>query len=205
MKVAILTMFSGLSPTYSLVNVVADQIAMLLQANISVKVLVSETCPDQERTGIFLDKRIEWIKVTNTCNGKNIIWHDYSGAAGQVHETFFDEANCIAEDFVRHLADVDVCILHDILYQGWHLVHNIAIRTAQEKLPNLRFLAFTHSLPALRPKSLEYPFSARFTGMPRTKFVYPTYSGLPALAKQYDIPEGKYVRSYTTPFPCCSP
>ena len=47
MKVAILTMFTGLSPTYSLVNVVADQIAMLLQAGISVKVLVSETCQDK--------------------------------------------------------------------------------------------------------------------------------------------------------------
>ena len=32
MKVALLTMFSGLSPTYSLVNVAADQIRMLLQA-----------------------------------------------------------------------------------------------------------------------------------------------------------------------------
>lgn len=31
MKVAVLTMFSGLSSTYSLVNVVADQLKMLLQ------------------------------------------------------------------------------------------------------------------------------------------------------------------------------
>ena len=53
MKVAILTMFSGLSTTYSLVNVVADQIKVLLDANVSVKVLVCETCPDSERTGIF--------------------------------------------------------------------------------------------------------------------------------------------------------
>ena len=64
MKVAIVTMFSGLSSTYSLVNVVADQIQMLLQADIPVKVLVSETCPDSDRTGIFLDQRIEWVKVT---------------------------------------------------------------------------------------------------------------------------------------------
>lgn len=151
MKVAILTMFSGLSATYSLVNVVADQIEMLLQANVEVKVLVSETCPDSERTGIFLDERIEWVKITNTCHGANIVWHDYSGATGKVHDSFFDEANVVAEDFVRHLKDVDVCILHDILYQGWHLVHNIAIRAAQPRLPSTRFLAFTHSLPLNRP------------------------------------------------------
>ncbi|MEG2686935.1 MAG: hypothetical protein RR954_07435 [Christensenellaceae bacterium] len=45
MKVAILTMFCGLSTTYSLVNVVADHISMLLAANIPVKILVSEDCP----------------------------------------------------------------------------------------------------------------------------------------------------------------
>ena len=32
MKAAILTMFTGLSPTYSLVNVAADQIRMLLDS-----------------------------------------------------------------------------------------------------------------------------------------------------------------------------
>lgn len=198
MKVAILTMFSGLSATYSLVNVVADQIKMLLDARVAVKVLVSETCPDKERTGIFLDERIEWVKITNTLNGNNITWHDYSTPTGQVHETFFQEADLIAADFVKHLKDVDVCIMHDILYQGWHLVHNIAIRKAQQALPHLRFLAFTHSLPANRPQELEYPFSARYTDMPRTRFVYPTYSGIPALARQYDIPEGKCAVVYNT-------
>ena len=132
MKVAILTMFSGLSTTYSLVNVVADQIKVLLDANVSVKVLVCETCPDSERTGIFSDARLEWVKITNTLNGQPIIWHDYSGASGTVHETFFAEADAIAKDFTVHLQDVDVCILHDILYQGWHLVHNIAIRKTQK-------------------------------------------------------------------------
>lgn len=191
MKVAILTMFTGLSSTYSLVNVVADQIEMLLRANISVKVLVSELCPDGERTGVFADDRIEWVKITNTCGGKNIVWHDYTNTSGGVHASFFEEAKLFAEDFVRYLGDVDVCILHDILYQGWHLVHNIAVRMAQERLPHTRFLAFTHSLPFNRPNNVEYPFSARFTDMPRTRFVYPTHSGIPALARQYDVPEGK--------------
>ena len=191
MKVAVLTMFSGLSSTYSLVNVVADQIRMLLQLGAEVKVLVSETCPDEERTGIFLDPAVQWVKIVNTRDGRIINWHDYSGAAGSVHETFFEEADLIAQDFVKHLRDVDVCIMHDILYQGWHLVHNIAIRTAQKELPHVRFLAFTHSLPASRPKEMEYPFSARFTDMPRTKFVYPTYSGISALARQYGVPEGR--------------
>ena len=174
MKVAILTMFSGLATTYSLVNVVADQIKMLLEAQVDLKILVSETCPDTERWGIFLDPRLEWVKITNTCHGAPIVWRDYSAPTGTVHETFYEEAAQIAKDYVRALQDVDVCIMHDILYQGWHLVHNAAIRQAQKSLPGVRFLAFTHSLPVSRPQKLEEPFSFRFTAMPNTRFVYPS-------------------------------
>lgn len=198
MKVAILTMFCGLSTTYSLVNVVADQINMLLLSDIKIKVLVSETCPDAERTGVFCDKRIEWVKVKNTYQNKIIQWYDYSNATGRVHDTFYEEADSIALDLIKHLKDVDVCMMHDILYQGWHLVHNIAVRKAQKELPNVKFLAFTHSFPVNRPLTVEYPFSARFSDMPKTKFIYPTYSGIPALAKQYDIPEGRCAVVYNT-------
>ena len=198
MKVAILTMFSGLSTTYSLVNVVADQIKMLLEAQVQVKILVSETCPDQERWGVFSDPRLEWVKITNTCNGVPIVWRDYSAATGTVHKEFYKEAAWIAQDYVRHLQNVDVCIMHDILYQGWHLIHNVAIRQAQKSLPGVKFLAFTHSLPVNRPQKMEEPFSARFTPMPNTRFVYPTQSGLEALAQQYDVPQGNCAAVYNS-------
>ena len=77
MKVAILTMFSGLSTTYSLENVVADQIRMLLEAQVELKILVCETCPDEERWGVHLDPRLEWGKITSTCSGMPLGWHDY--------------------------------------------------------------------------------------------------------------------------------
>lgn len=191
MTVAILTMFNGLSSTYSLVNVVADQIQMLLDAGVTVKLLVSQDCPDGDRQGIFADKRIVWAKVVNRMRGLPIIWRDYTQATAQVHEGFFEEADIIAADYVRLLQDVNVCMLHDILYQGWHLVHNVAIRKAQEHLPHLRFLSFTHSLPAIHPSVLEWPFSARFSPMPNTRFIYPTQSGIPALSQQYGVPEGR--------------
>ena len=198
MKVAILTMFAGLPTTYSLVNVVADQIKMLLGARVELKILVSETCPDEERWGVFQDPRLEWVKITNTCDGAPIVWHDYSAPTGKVHPEFYREAECIAEDYVRHLRDVDVCIMHDILYQGWHLIHNAAIRRAQKSLPGVRFLAFTHSIPAARPQKMEEPFSGRFTPMPNTRFVYPTYSGIEALARQYDVPLGSCAVVYNS-------
>lgn len=191
MKVAILTMFNGLSTTYSLVSVVADQLKMLLNADVDVKLLVTEHCPDSDRFGVYKDERIEWVKITNRLNGQQITWHDYSQPTGKVHSTFFEEADVIAEDFVEKLADVDVCIMHDILYQGWHLLHNIAIRKAQEKLQSVRFIEFTHSLPVNRPNKLMYPFSERYNPMPKTRFAFMTQSGIPALAKQYNVSEGR--------------
>jgi glycosyltransferase involved in cell wall biosynthesis len=81
--------------------------------------------------------------------------------------------------------------MHDIHYQGWHLVHNVAIRKAQERLSEIKFIAFTHSAPVNHPPKTQWPFSARYTAMPKTTYVYPTYSGISALAKQYDVPEGR--------------
>ncbi|MBE3101225.1 MAG: glycosyltransferase [Firmicutes bacterium] len=198
MNVAILTMFNGLSNTYSLVNVVAEHLKMLLDAGIKTKMLVCEDCPDSERQGIFADERLEWVKITNRLHDKQIHWNDYSQPDGDVHETFLDEAEIVAADFITHLSDFDVCIMHDIHYQGWHLMHNVAIRKAQEKLPNVKFIAITHSAPVNRAPEPKYPFSCRYTPMPNTTYVYPTYSGVSALAKQYNVPEGKCRVVYNT-------
>ncbi|MEG1925936.1 MAG: glycosyltransferase [Ruthenibacterium sp.] len=184
MKVAILTMFNGLSSVYSLVNVVREQIEMLLHDGISVKMLVSEHCPDSERTGVFADARIEWIKIVNSKDGQFFKWHTYTKSADKIHDTFFEEAALIAADFAENLQDASVCILHDILYQGVHLLHNVAIRDAQKSLPHVHFLAFTHSAPATHLDA-DYPVSCMFSPMPNTTFIYPTQCGLAALAKQY--------------------
>lgn len=191
MKIAILTMFNGLDSTYSLVNVVADHLTMLLHAGISTKVLVSESCPDEERKGVFADERLEWVKIVNQRLNVPIEWHDYATPSGKVHDSFFEEADLIAADLKKNLLDADVCMMHDILYQGWHLVHNIAVRKVQSQLPDLKFIAFTHSLPVNPPLQRTYPFSARYEPMPNTLFAYPTASGIPALSKQYHVAEGK--------------
>ncbi|MCX7921443.1 MAG: glycosyltransferase [Clostridia bacterium] len=191
MKVAILTMFSDLDTTYSLVNVVAEQLRMLLTANVPTKLLVCERFAQSSKYGIYLDEKIEWAEVTNTLNGKQIQWFDYDQPTGKVHDTFFQEAEVIADDLVNKLSDVDVCIMHDILYQGWHLIHNVAVRKAQEKLPDVRFISFSHSAPANRPNNPKWPFSARYSPMPNTTYIALTYSSITPLARQYNVPEGK--------------
>lgn len=190
MKVAIVTMFTGLATTYSLVNVVAEQLAMLLKAGIDVKLIVSETCRASEKFGVFSDERIIWEKIPCMLNGSQVTLYDYALPTQSLHSTFDEEADFYAGIFTEKLADVDVCILQDILYQGWHYLYNIAIRRAQKSLRNVRFIAFTHSFPVSRPLAVPEEMNGRYTPMPNTVFVYPTQAGIPALAKQYAVPEG---------------
>ncbi|MGL4799327.1 MAG: glycosyltransferase [Cellulosilyticaceae bacterium] len=198
MKIAILTMFKNFSTTYSLVNVVAEHLEMLLEAYDTIQVLVREDCDFSHLYGIFLDSRIEWVPITHHLEDAPIALYDYSDASLPLHATFSQEVAVIAQSFVSALKDTDLCIMHDILYQGWHYVHNIAIRRAQKELPLTRFIAFTHSLPTPRPQTLTPSVLARFIPMPRTLFAYPTYAGLPLLAKQYGVPEASCRAVYNT-------
>ena len=189
MKVGILTMFNGLASIYSLVNVVADEIRMLLNQGIEVRLLVCEDLPDREKTGIYLDPRIEWVRVCNRYRGKQIQWRDYHSPSVPIHSTFMDEATVVGKDLVRKLSNLDVCIMHDIHYQGWHLLHNVAVRYAAARLPNLRVIAVTQARPeeSQMYNSVSWPHSARYTPMDHTIYTYPTSCGLPSLSRQYRV------------------
>lgn len=95
MKIGILTMFNGLNQIYCLVNVVAEHLQMLLNANIPPKILVTEHCSDEDRFGVYLDKRIEWAKVVNKLDDEIIKWHNYSCTTGQVHKSFLKKQNSL--------------------------------------------------------------------------------------------------------------
>ncbi len=190
MTVALITLFNGLDTSYSLVNVVKDQLSMLLSHDISVKLIVNEQCNLSNLEGIYSDNRIVWCKVRNTLNGLPIRWIDYSQPSTGLHPSFASEVNIIANSLLEYLKDVDICILHDILYQGWHYIHNIAIREVSNILPSLKFISFTHSFPLKRPKNPPPHLLGFYTPLRNTEYVYPTASGITALASQYLVPEG---------------
>ncbi len=186
MKIAILTMFNGLSSTYSLVNVVASHIKMMLDNNEEVTMIVTDLLKEEEKYGIFLDKRVNWVHIKNNINGKQINWYDYNKGTAKVHDTFFKEVEHYKNEYILKLKDFDCIFMHDILYQGWHLVHNVAIREALETLQTKKVIHFTHSLPAERPENIEYPFDCRYKDLDKAIFAYPTNSGLIALRNQYN-------------------
>ncbi len=192
MKIAILTMFNGLSTTYSLVNVVSSHIKMMLDHDEDVTMVVTDLLQEAEKQGIFADNRVHWIKIKNTRKNKNIKWHDYSKGTGTIHESFYEEVIHYKNEFIENLSNFDCIFMHDILYQGWHLCHNVAIREAIKEIrknKKIKIVSFTHSMPSSVPKELDYPFSQRFAPIENAIFVYPTNSGLEALSKQYDMPK----------------
>ncbi len=200
MKIAILTMFNGLSSTYSLVNVVESHINMLLKNNYDVTIFVTEQFKDSNKYGGYLNKKLKWKRIVNSKQGVPFKWIDYTDNSSQVHKTFEMEVKMLTDDFTLKLQGFDLCFMHDILFQGWHLHHNVAIRNAQKNLPKLKFYNFIHSVPTT-PQDINcipYPFNCKYQPMKNCRFIYPTYSGLEAVAKQYNLPIGECHVVYNT-------
>lgn len=200
MQIAILTMFNSLSTTYSLVNVVESHVNMLLKNKYDVTIFVTEHFKDSNKFGAYLDKKLKWRRIVNSKQGVPFKWYDYTDNNKNIHKSFEQEVKLLSNDFTLKLQGYDICFMHDILFQGWHLHHNVAIRNAQKNLPKLKFYNFIHSAPSLTSDLDEviYPFDCMYKPMDNCRFIYPTYSGLEAVAKRYNLPIGKCHVVYNT-------
>lgn len=182
MLISILTMFNGLKESYSLVSAVKAQVEMLIAQGNQVRILVSEHCQDSEISRFSNHSKVSWSKIRNTFEGVRLDW-----SMIPQNLPFFDRAAIvIADDIEAAIQGSAVCILHDILYQDVHLIHNAAIRIVQKRLPSMQFIAFTHS-PPKKPQKIAYPLSLLYCDMPNTTFVTPTSLYLDDLARQYGI------------------
>jgi len=190
MKAAILTMFRSMPDSYSLVQVVKSHALMLLDAGIEVKIIVSDACSHEEVERSFPDPRIEWVRITQHPFPDALVWKDYLQEPPTEEQGIAECVAHIASQFEQQLADVCLCMLHDILYQGTLYLHNLAIRMVAAQRNDLRLIAFTHSYPANRPQVIPPHLAPRYTPLPNCAYVFPTRAGIPALAKQYSVPEG---------------
>ncbi|MGL5675926.1 MAG: glycosyltransferase [Cellulosilyticaceae bacterium] len=191
MHIGILSMFGTLRASYSLVHVVHDQIGVLLDKGYEVSLFVSEGCKEEERYGSYLDPRLHWVPIVNQVEGEAIIWYNYDRTTTKLHDTFEKEVEIVAADLSRKLQLVDICIMHDILFQGMHYLHNCAIRKAQKNLSVVSFFSFVHSFPEIPPTQMTDIIKPRYMAMPNTLYGFPTQAGIRALARQYQVPEGK--------------
>ncbi len=190
MKIGILTMFSGLSEYYSLVNIVSEQIYMMLQESndIEIVLIVTEDCKD-EKKGIFADDRIIWKKISTNINGRKIELGNFIEEKIDEDQYFNEDIVYLSNQFEEVLRDIDVCIMHDILYLYQNYKYNMALRKARKKVSKTKFLSFCHSYPLQREKEITLENFGVFTHMENTIHIAPSQSCIPALAKQYNVPE----------------
>ena len=159
-KICIATNFNSADPAYSLNRVTQDQIKMLVDAGIKPVVIVSEHFKPIEAY------KLAEIRKIPAVNCHNSIKKD---------DTFDADVTKLAEAFEKHLADIDIVISHDFVYQPAALKHNIACRKVAQKHPEKRWLHWIHSatppftLATLRPffqeeylKIMEKPFPNSF-------------------------------------------
>jgi len=135
-KVCILTDFINHDPAYSLCGVVANQVKMLAMDGYPTKVVVRPP---------FLD----WLKQHDNPYGEaNIVPID-PGKTGsnEVELDDFSDAEImqLAHQLKGALADVDVVLTHDMIFQPNQWKYHIAARRVTKELPNLRWMHWVHS------------------------------------------------------------
>lgn len=127
MKVGILTTFSNMSETYSLVAIVKNQIDMLTKAGHEVVLFVNENfhgdAPCEIRAIVPVFSYEQYLSVSS------IPSHLVSS---------------IKDALEANMRDIDVCFTHDIVLQDSFLAHNLAIRKVN--LP-IRWRHWIHSQP----------------------------------------------------------
>lgn len=171
--IGILTPFYSFDDSYSLVSVVKDQLLANIRAGYKTILFVLPSFKDDDKVpaGIEIRKVIPQITTEPYMN-----WG--------VSKDFEEDKKKIKEALEKHLADVDVIIEHDMIFQEHFTAYATAIH--EVNLPNAKWLHWIHSAPSPRPV-VEYPHSCRYT-LPKGnhKLVYLNHTNkIQVLAEMY--------------------
>ena len=183
-KVTIATTFTGADPAYSLNRVVQDQIKMLLTHGYEPTVIVAEGFKPVEAYAYpkVTIKEIPNVPVSNEVRMDN---------------TFSQDVRRLEGVLATILAEVDICITHDIIYQAAALKHQIAAKRVAKTLPNLRWLHWVHSAtPPDRLANLTQHFADEFAKeiqieFPNSYIIYFNQWFIPAVARSFNVSENK--------------
>lgn len=179
-NVAIFTSFADLQKAYSLNIVVQQQIKMLLLNSYKPTVIVHESFQPE---GIYAHPNVTIVKVPNMPVHNEV----------KKDETFDADVDVLESRLKEILADVDVVLTHDIIYQAACLKHNFAARRVAKELPNIKWLHWIHSatspqlLNLVRPIFSEAYIALLATPFPNSKYVYPNSYAVPAVAHNFGV------------------
>jgi len=131
-KIAIFTNFASADPAYSLNRVVQDQIKMFVGNDYELVVIANQGFEPIEWYG-HENVKMEYIPPV-PCH--NEVKKD---------PTFDEDVDNLEQRLREILADVDVVLTHDIVYQPAALKHNFAARRVAKDNANIKWLHWIHS------------------------------------------------------------
>lgn len=170
-----ITTFASFSPDYSLVSVVADQLRMLTRHGYTPGLVVQEDFGEDDQ----VPAGVEILKVMPV-----LTLHDYQITERPKPEFESNVARVVA-GLAPVLGEYDVAITHDLMFLGWYLPHNEAIRQLAREIPAMKWLHWIHSAPSGRPAQLTYPNILRYSLPPNSKLIYLNNHDTLRLAEMY--------------------
>jgi len=182
-KVAILTNFTGYDPAYSLISVAGNQVKMLKRHGYEPKVIVCESWKEGD-AGPYDEAEI--LRIPNVRVYNEV----------KIDDTFMEDIDKIKKALDIFLADVDVVLTHDLIYQPSAMKHNVVARAIAGEKPNIRWLHWVHSATPwdLLPGSGDYReiLGKKF---PHSFIVFPNAYSIPRVAENFGFNEEevKYV------------
>lgn len=178
--IAIATTFRSDDEAYSLCNVANDQIKMLVSHGYTPKVLVTKGFkPERSYAQATLCEQPDQGRANSF----------------SVDDSFNKDVDALLESYREHLADVDIVITHDIVYQTDALKHNIALRMYQQERKDIRFLHWIHSatsplaLAKLRPYFKEEYQKVIQNSFPYSYYVFFNDWSVPRIAREHGVGE----------------
>jgi len=173
-KIGIFTTFSNFNPEYSLCTVVSQQLQALVKHGYEPVLFVLDIFKEDEEVP-------EGVEVRRTI--PQLILEPYGINDLSNFEEDVKKAQTALEET---MADIDVCLTHDIIFINSYLPYNTALRNAQKTtLQHTKWLHWMHSGPSARPTLDGSPYDNLYTLPNNSKLVYMNYTDAVRAAEMY--------------------
>lgn len=144
MKIAILTNFFEARPGYSLVSIVADQVRMLHEKGHEAHLFVLESFPSKNKYPVP-----EHAVVHATVPKTVLIDYQSKKELSSEHKNLSAKyAESLTEELLS--GDFKLVLTHDWIFTGWNLPYATTLMAVTNRLPEIKFYHWVHSIPTAR-------------------------------------------------------
>ncbi|OGC94092.1 MAG: hypothetical protein A2W25_11965 [candidate division Zixibacteria bacterium RBG_16_53_22] len=173
-RIAIMSTFFEATSGYSLIGVAETQIRMLLDHGYEPVVLVQDNFTSPPSPTLWSETMIDLRKCLPFMHLRTDVAPDFEERVSKIEAAL-----------AEHLADVNVCITHDIMLQDFYKEHNAAVRRYAKSRPDLLWLHWLHSCPSPSNEA-QYPNALRYISPPGF-LVYPNSTDLSRVCQTYHL------------------